>query len=165
MIAAEGEDSLEQAVRTHRVPLSAIVAIVVQTIGLVIWLVQLGAEVKQMRQEVTVLQSKLEDLNEKGSRALDPVRSRQTDMLAASVGRDQRIRELETKLNVTDKHVNDVEGQGLQQMKTQIEIVNSNIKRFEDQQQRILQALDANYNLINEHIRSHNQNPAGRGPR
>ncbi len=158
----ESEDSFDHAMRTHRVSLSAIVAVVVQTIGIVIWLVQLGAEVKQMRQEVTILQNKLDDLNEKGTRALDPVRNRQVDVVATNAAQDQRIREMETKLSVTDKHVSDVEGQGLQQMRTQIEIVNSNLKRLEDQQSRILQTLDANYNLINEHIRSHNQS---RGPR
>lgn len=134
----EGEDAFDRAVRTHRLSLSAIVAVVVQTIGLVVWLVQLGADVKQLRYDVTVLQGRIENIDDRGTRALDLVRSRQADVIAVNAAQEMRIREIEQKFTPFDRSL------------AEINAIN---KRLEDQQLRLIQALDNVHHLLNQHLR------------
>lgn len=133
------EDPFARTLRTHTISLTALVAIVVQAIGFVVWLVQLGAEVKQLRLEVTQLHGHQDSMVER-LRILDTIRDRQGDVIANNAAQDARIRELEQKLVQFDR--NHVE-------------LNAISKRLDEQQLRIIGALDNTYNLLNEHLREH----------
>lgn len=134
------EDPFARALRTHSISLTALVSIVVQTIGVIIWLVQMGADVKQLRTDVTHLHAQQDTMDDRGTRALDIVRNRQGDVIAINAAQEQRIRELEQKIGMIER--NHVE-------------LNVVSKRLDEQQLRIIGALDNTYNLLNEHLREH----------
>lgn len=96
-------DALVRAVRSHRISLGLIVYLIGQTIALVIWLTTLRGDVDVLKREYAEMHLKIGTMDTAGTRALDIIRARQTDVIATNSAQDARMREIENKLGDLQK--------------------------------------------------------------
>jgi len=92
------DDALSSLARSHRISFGVMLTIILQTIALVGWLVQLRTEVTQLRGEVTTMLQREERIDREGTRALSIVQQRLNDSIASNTAQDIRLRELENRL-------------------------------------------------------------------
>lgn len=57
-------------------------------------------------------------------------------------------------MNATDARVNEVQSRGVLVLQNQVDLIRQDIKRIDEQQARIISALDAQYNTITEFLRT-----------
>jgi capsule polysaccharide export protein KpsE/RkpR len=93
------DDALSILTRSHRISFGVMLTIILQTIALVGWLVQLRAEVTQLKVEHHDMAQRLDRIDREGTRALTVVLQRQMDVVAINSAQEARLRELETRLS------------------------------------------------------------------
>jgi len=92
------DDALSSLTRSHRISFGVMLTIILQTIALVGWLVQLRTEVTQIRNEVTAMAQREERIDREGTRGLGIAAQRLNDAIASNTAQDIRLRELENRL-------------------------------------------------------------------
>ena len=90
--------------------------------------------------------ARVDNIDKNGTRALDVVSANQQRMVTA-------IDRLEARLSSVDTRVTDVQGKGVLVLQNQVDLIRSDIKRIDEQQQRILSTLDQQYTTLNEFIK------------
>jgi hypothetical protein len=95
----------------------------------------------------------LERIDERGTRALGPIITNQNRVLLTLDQIEKTHATVSTRLNELHLMIaSDMKAEA-RRLQGQIDLVNAMNKKLEDQQIRIIQALDNTYNLINEHLR------------
>lgn len=126
-----------------------------QTIAIVIVIVRLGDRVTILERDHVELTASVAKLDVSGSRGLDLIRQQiatNSERITALLNREteifKMINDILIKMAASDPKV-----QG------QMAVLEGSIKRLDEQQIRIIQALDNTYNLLQEHMRGQNPKP------
>lgn len=77
----------------------AIVALAIQTVLLVAWLVQMHADVERLKAEHASIVQQIGRIDDQGTRAMETVRNRQIDVMAVNDAQNRRLEDLSTKQN------------------------------------------------------------------
>lgn len=94
----------------------------------------------------TALNARLDGMDRTGTRGLENTTSAVT-RLSVAIDRNG------DRLAILDKRIGDVENRSVIQLQGQLELIRENIKRIDDQLTRTVQALDATYNSLQDHLR------------
>ena len=90
---------LERALRWAKLILGIVGTVGGWALGLTVWLVAMHADVAQLKRDNEEVHKTIIALDSAGTRALETVRNRQMDVVAANSSQDARIREMEVKLS------------------------------------------------------------------
>lgn len=195
----------------ERFPWSPVLALGVQTIGVVIVVVQMRSDIQSIKDDVAALDRKTAELDAGGSKALAVLQARGDIANSERAMQGKRIDHIEAMDTENQRAINEVNLLTAREMpRTQGQIdslgarlksleetvgarttiinrleeaqntfspyqqqvinsIKSDIARIEERQNRVVQALDQTYNLINEHMRApgnpHNPTMPPLGPR
>lgn len=108
MVTLDGDNGNEKRVSPSlslRVSASAVLGLVVQTVGVIYWLATMHGDVQHLKQEQAVQDHRIDAIDSSGSRALALAQQRLNDTIAINSAQDMRVRELETKISELQRNV------------------------------------------------------------
>lgn len=140
------------------VPWSPILWIIIQTVVVVVFLVQMRADIEQLKETQRNRLPLIEEL----SRATSTIALMQLRLATI----DQRLiafGERDADLTKTTQEIYTNQARAFVRRDGQIAAIDVEIKRLQEQQMKILQAFDNIYNQLHEHLRSsHGTGPRGK---
>lgn len=173
MANIDGEGDEEQRLAQHRqnphipaLPLTifdragvsagTVLTLLIQTVLVVAWLVTDHNTILSLQQTQAHYDKMLSDIDNGGSRAASLLAQKVGQLEGSQMAQDRRMDLLDQR-GAENRAA--VQTQELLMTKLQGSVDNANQRmgRIEEQQSRILQAIDSTYNLINEHLRNNRQ--------
>jgi hypothetical protein len=109
---------------------------------------------ERLNRAIAIVGARLDNIDIKGTRALDVVSSNQQRVIS-------QVDRLNDRMNQTDTRVAEVQGRGVTQLQGQIDLVNQNIKRIDEQQTKMASTLDDLYKAIQSLAQYFHPNPDG----
>lgn len=89
------------------VSLGALVAFVVQSVGVIVVLVQMHSDVAQLKLDHAGMEARISAIDSGGTRELALIRQRQQDLTASQGAQDARISELYARTGKTEQQANE----------------------------------------------------------
>lgn len=138
---------------SFRVSLGAVLALAAQTVFFIGWLVTLHNDVGVNRQRLDAHQRQIDGIDSGGSRAAILLSQRVGILEGSQSQQDRTTQNIEQRLNdlnlliARDITANQAKVQG------QLDTLGALFRRLDEQQTRLIQALDNTYSMLNQHMR------------